>query len=109
MKILQVYDTVLSSIVKAYGEVMKRIGDPVDKNTLYGPLHNQTAVDKYKETVAQAVKAGGKIEFGGKVRSVTVLYHSPETAHEGSRAKKVNRPCWKIEVASQQCVASCGT
>lgn len=62
------YDIVLERIVKAYSEVMKRTGDPLDKNTLYGPLHNKAAVDKYKQTIDDAVKAGGKIEFGGRVR-----------------------------------------
>ena len=47
---------------------MKRMGDPLDKQTLYGPLHNQQAVDKFQSTVDAAVKAGGKIEFGGQVR-----------------------------------------
>lgn len=46
---------------------MKRIGDPLDKNTLCGPLHNEAAVHQFKQTVEEAVKAGGKIEFGGKV------------------------------------------
>ncbi|KAM7249330.1 hypothetical protein ACFE04_026194 [Oxalis oulophora] len=69
----QVYDTVLDNIVKAYGGVVKRLGDPLDKNTLYGPLHNQMAVDKFKNAVNDAVRAGGKIEFGGKPTIITGL------------------------------------
>lgn len=52
---------------------MKRLGDPLDKNTLYGPLHNQMAVDKFKDAIDEAIKAGGKIEFGGKVRRIISL------------------------------------
>ncbi|RZF40504.1 hypothetical protein LSTR_LSTR000383 [Laodelphax striatellus] len=62
----KVYDEVLGRLKKAYGQVMTRIGDPLDENTLYGPLHSQVSVDKYKATIADAVKQGGKIEFGGK-------------------------------------------
>lgn len=46
---------------------MPRIGDALDENVLIGPLHTETSVKKYKDTIDQAVKAGGKIEFGGKV------------------------------------------
>lgn len=49
------------------------MGDPLDKKTLYGPLHNQLAVDKYKNAIDEAVKAGGKIEFGGKVKLRTYV------------------------------------
>lgn len=34
--------------------------------TLYGPLHNQCAVNNYKNTIAEAVQQGGIIECGGK-------------------------------------------
>jgi aldehyde dehydrogenase family 7 protein A1 len=44
---------------------MKRVGHPLDSSTLYGPLHNQLAVDNYKAAVDEAVKLGGTIEVGG--------------------------------------------
>jgi len=62
-----VYDTVLERLKKAYGSVLKKLGDPIDSGTLYGPLHSKTSVDLYKAALDEAVKAGGKIEFGGKV------------------------------------------
>lgn len=62
-----VYDTVLQRLKKSYATVLTRLGDPLDEKTLYGPLHNAQAVEAYKQTLAEAVKAGGKIEFGGKV------------------------------------------
>lgn len=62
------YGTVLERLKKSYGTVMGRLGDPLHDTTLYGPLHNAQAVDNYKQTVAEVVKQGGKIEFGGKVR-----------------------------------------
>lgn len=50
-----------------YSKLLKRIGHPLESNTLYGPLHNQQAVDNYKNTIAEATKIGGKVECGGKV------------------------------------------
>lgn len=46
---------------------MKRVGDPVDPNTIYGPMHSQHGVDNFLQTVNEAQKLGGKVEIGGKV------------------------------------------
>lgn len=32
----------------AYKSILERIGDPLDDGVLYGPLHNQNAVNEYK-------------------------------------------------------------
>ncbi|XP_066594221.1 alpha-aminoadipic semialdehyde dehydrogenase [Prorops nasuta] len=56
----------LSKLKTAYKSILERIGDPLDDGTLYGPLHNQEAVDAYKETIKKATESGGTIEFGGK-------------------------------------------
>ena len=58
----------VSRLKKAYAGVISRIGDPLLSESLIGPLHTPAAVEAYKRTVAEAVKQGGKIEFGGKVR-----------------------------------------
>lgn len=63
----KVYDELLDRVVKAYKQVESRIGDPLESNTLIGPLHNKAAVLKYKATVAEAIATGGRVEFGGKV------------------------------------------
>lgn len=70
----QVYDAVLKRLVKAYERVMSRVGDSLDENTLYGPLHSADSVRRFKDTVDKAVKAGGKVEFGGKVSSSEHIY-----------------------------------
>lgn len=62
-----IYSTVLVNLVKAYSNVLRRLGDPLDDATLYGPMHSLTAVENFKQTISDAVNAGGKIEFGGKV------------------------------------------
>lgn len=67
---LQVYDQVLMRLKAAYGQVLSRIGDPLDKGILIGPLHSGAAVKSYQDTLSEAVKAGGTIEFGGNVSCV---------------------------------------
>lgn len=39
----------------------------MESSTLFGPLHNQAAVDSYKNAINEALHQGGKIEFGGGV------------------------------------------
>eukprot|EP01095_Lingulamoeba_sp_RSL-Kostka_P005671 TRINITY_DN1712_c0_g1_i1.p1 TRINITY_DN1712_c0_g1~~TRINITY_DN1712_c0_g1_i1.p1 ORF type:complete len:540 (+),score=219.62 TRINITY_DN1712_c0_g1_i1:171-1790(+) len=57
-------DTVTSQLVKSYKQV--KIGDPLEDSTLVGPLHNQMAVDIYKNTIEEALNQGGEILVGGK-------------------------------------------
>lgn len=52
---------------KSFEQVMSRMGDPLDPNTLYGPLHTKASVGEYQETINEVKKLGGKIEFGGEV------------------------------------------
>ncbi|XP_032513379.2 putative aldehyde dehydrogenase family 7 member A1 homolog [Danaus plexippus] len=63
----KVYSEVVSKLKKAYASVLSRIGDPLESESLIGPLHTPAALQAYKDTVAAAVKQGGTIEFGGKV------------------------------------------
>lgn len=48
-----------------------RIGDALDERTLVGPLHSEVSLQKYKDTIAEIKKQGGKIEIGGNVSSIT--------------------------------------
>ncbi|XP_069670596.1 putative aldehyde dehydrogenase family 7 member A1 homolog isoform X1 [Periplaneta americana] len=63
----KIYDQVLARLKAAFEQVLPRIGDPLDEKTLIGPLHNAAAVADYQNTLSQVTKAGGTIEFGGKV------------------------------------------
>ncbi|XP_022094228.1 alpha-aminoadipic semialdehyde dehydrogenase-like [Acanthaster planci] len=60
-----IYDEVLEKLKKAYSQV--RIGDPLDENTLYGPMHSQQGVEIYQNAIQNALAQGGKLEVGGKV------------------------------------------
>lgn len=63
----KLYDIILEKLVKAYEQLLPRTGDPLEAGVMYGPLHNQMGVDQYTASIKEAVAAGGKIEFGGKV------------------------------------------
>jgi aldehyde dehydrogenase (NAD+) len=43
-----------------------RIGDPLDSNTLMGPLIDEKAMDCLDDAIASVKKAGGEILYGGK-------------------------------------------
>jgi aldehyde dehydrogenase (NAD+) len=51
------------SLINAYQQV--RIGDPIDDNTLMGPVVNAPAVDLMFRALEQAKKEGGKVVYGG--------------------------------------------
>jgi aldehyde dehydrogenase (NAD+) len=58
------FDELKTALVNAYSQV--RIGDPLDADTLMGPLIDESAVDRV-EAACQAVRdAGGEILCGGE-------------------------------------------
>ncbi len=61
----QVKDT----LVDAYTQIEKRIGNPLDAATLMGPLIDNQAVEKYNSAIKKAKEQGAKIIFGGDVVS----------------------------------------
>ncbi len=58
-----VRDELVSRLVKAYEGV--RIGNPLDDDTLMGPLLNQSAVDAMMAAREKVVAEGGEILYGG--------------------------------------------
>ena len=59
------YDELVEGLINAYKQV--NIGDPLDEDTLMGPLINKSAVKDYSNAIQKAVKVGGKILYGGTV------------------------------------------
>ncbi len=53
-----------AALVKAYAQV--RIGDPLDPETLMGPLTDERAVDAYLAAIEAARAAGGQLLYGGR-------------------------------------------
>ena len=56
-------DKLINSLVNAYKQV--RIGDPLDPNTLMGPLIDKGAVNDFLQALEQAKQQGGEILYGG--------------------------------------------
>ncbi|NOU47662.1 MAG: aldehyde dehydrogenase family protein, partial [Bacteroidales bacterium] len=60
-----VYETVKDRLVAAYKSVCGRIGDPLKKSTLIGPLVDATAVKNFLHAIDEVQKEGGKLLLGG--------------------------------------------
>jgi aldehyde dehydrogenase (NAD+) len=64
---LFVHDSIMpqvtEALVKAYQQV--RIGDPLDTDTLMGPLTDEAAVKRYENAIASALAEGGEVLTGG--------------------------------------------
>jgi aldehyde dehydrogenase (NAD+) len=58
-----ILDEVTEMLVGAYRQV--RIGDPLDQNTLMGPLIDESAVADFEKAVAAARAEGGEVLVGG--------------------------------------------
>ena len=58
-----IIDDLGSKLVSAYRQV--KIGDPLDTNTLMGPLIDQMAIDDYINAINEAKEQGGEVLCGG--------------------------------------------
>ncbi|MEP7097024.1 MAG: aldehyde dehydrogenase family protein [Dokdonella sp.] len=60
-----IHDDVVATLVKAYQQVEKKIGDPTLATTLMGPLNSKAAVDQYLAAIEKAKARGGTVATGG--------------------------------------------
>ena len=51
-------------MIDAYKTI--KIGSPLDKDTLLGPVYAPDAVKEFEDGIAEIKKQGGKILYGGK-------------------------------------------
>ena len=58
-----IYESLRDNLISAYKQVS--IGDPLEKDTLMGPLVNKNAVNDFSNAVERAVKNGGEVLYGG--------------------------------------------
>ena len=58
-------DNLIVKLVNAYGQV--QIGNPLNDNTLMGPLIDKGAVDDYSNAIQKAIEEGGELLCGGNV------------------------------------------
>ena len=64
-----IFDKVRDSLVLAYGSLKTRIGHPLEKTTLIGPLIDKDATEKMQSRLKKVTAEGGKVVFGGEVLS----------------------------------------
>lgn len=62
-----IYNKFKEDLLKAYQQLTSRIGDPLDENTLIGPMIDKKAVEDFLSAQKQVKKEGGKLIFGGEV------------------------------------------
>jgi aldehyde dehydrogenase (NAD+) len=72
-------------LVSAYGSV--KIGDPLEKGVLMGPLISEHAVKKYEEALALAQQHGGEVLCGGKRLSRPGHFVTPTIVRAPAHAK----------------------
>nr|XP_014094458.1 putative aldehyde dehydrogenase family 7 member A1 homolog isoform X3 [Bactrocera oleae] len=73
----KLYDRLVKELVVKYKQVLPKVGHQLDQNTLVGPVHSQQNIEHYKAAIAEAVKLGGKVAFGGKVIQSEGFYVEP--------------------------------
>ncbi|MDB4859510.1 aldehyde dehydrogenase family protein [Candidatus Marinimicrobia bacterium] len=60
-----IIDNLSDKLVNAYKQV--KIGNPLDKNTLMGPLIDETATKDYLDAIKSALDEGGELLCGGNI------------------------------------------
>jgi aldehyde dehydrogenase (NAD+) len=65
-------------LVRAYAQI--KIGDPLDSDTLMGPLIDRAAVERFIESVEEIRAQGGEILSGGKVLERRGFFVEPTLA-----------------------------
>ena len=71
----RIVEELVSKLVRAYEQV--RIGDPLDPNTLMGPLVDKDAVDTMMRVLQLLPEQGGRISIGGKKVDRAGYYVTP--------------------------------
>ncbi|KVH92900.1 Aldehyde dehydrogenase, conserved site-containing protein [Cynara cardunculus var. scolymus] len=61
----KIYDSVVDQLLEAYKQV--KIGDPLDKGTLLGPLHTKASRENFEKGIKAIKSQGGKILTGGSI------------------------------------------
>ena len=69
------HDKLVDALANAYKQV--RIGDPLDSNTLMGPLVDSDSVKRFEAAVEKVKASGGKVVTGGKRSDVGANFVEP--------------------------------
>jgi aldehyde dehydrogenase (NAD+) len=69
------YEMVIKKLIQAYKKI--KIGNPLDRKTLMGPVVTDLAVDAHFSAIKSAKACGGKILTGGRVLEQTGYFVEP--------------------------------
>jgi aldehyde dehydrogenase (NAD+) len=77
-----IYDDVKDQLVQAYSQLENRVGDPLDSDTLIGPMIDEVAVITFRNALKAIREQGGKIIYGGDILDgyLSELYVRPALA-----------------------------
>lgn len=70
-----VIDDLLTRLVAAYGQI--KVGDPLEDDTLIGPMVSQRSIDDTKAAIAIALEQGGELLAGGNEIDGTGFFFEP--------------------------------
>ena len=62
-----IYDDVKNQLVQAYSQLENRVGDPLDLDTLIGPMIDEVAVKTFRNALKAIREQSGKIIYGGDI------------------------------------------
>ena len=62
-----IYGKVKEKLVQAYTQLENRVGDPLDPDTLIGPMIDKTAVNNFRNALDSVCEQGGEIIYGGEI------------------------------------------
>ena len=65
----KIYNEVKDRLLNAYRQIETKIGNPLDPETIVGPLVDESSVKAFENAVIKVQEEGGKLLFGGKVLS----------------------------------------
>ena len=82
-----IYQTLIEKLINAYKQI--RIGNPLEKNTLMGPLIDKDAIKDYLDALGKVQNEGGKILCGGKVLDRNGFYVEPAIVQAENQYKIV--------------------
>ena len=83
----KIVEELTARLVKAYGQV--RIGDPLDPDSLMGPLVDNDAVDTMMKALQATTREGGRITTGGKKIDRAGCYMTPAIVRVPGNTKLV--------------------
>ena len=94
-----IYDEFVDRLKQSYAKV--KIGDPLNGDTLVGPLHRKEALENFSRVVKEAQAQGGKVLYGGErvpsdtlpqeIRSGNFVYPTiVEIGHDASIVQEEN-------------------